>query len=64
MDATLVSVLDISTELLSIPIYARALDGRSIGRGTHRTIPIHLRVSRNHHGFNPGLESVLPLTLP
>jgi hypothetical protein len=97
MDTTLVSDLGISTQLLSIPMDARALDGCSIGRVTHSTVPINLRVSGNHceslqfllissphtpfgfeifmapeaqppdrlgYRFYPGLEPVLPRTLP
>ena len=48
MDATLVSELGISTQLLSVPMDARALDGRTIGRVTHSTVPINLHVSGTH----------------
>ena len=48
MDTTLVSELGISTQPLSILMDVRALDGRSIGRITHNTVPIKLRVSGNH----------------
>lgn len=48
MDATLVSELGISTQLLSVPMVAIALEGRSIGRVTHSTVPINLHVSGNH----------------
>lgn len=47
--ATLVCKLGISTQLLSVPMDARALDGCSIGRVTHSTVPINLRVSGNHN---------------
>jgi hypothetical protein len=48
MDATLVSELSIPTQLLSVPMDARALDGRSIGRVTYNTVPSNMRVSGNH----------------
>ena len=48
MDVTLASKLGIPTQPLSIPMDVRALDGRSIGRVTHHTIPNNLRVSGNH----------------
>jgi hypothetical protein len=48
LDATLASKLNILTQPLSIPMHIGALDGRSIGRVTHNTTPIHLRVSGNH----------------
>ena len=47
MDSTLVSELGISTQLLSIPMDVRALDGRSIGRVNHSTVSIHMQVSGN-----------------
>ena len=47
MDATLVSELVITTQLLSVPMDGRALDGRSIGV-THSTIPLNMWVSGNH----------------
>lgn len=47
MDATMVSELSISTQLLSVTMDARALDGRSIGRVTCSTVPVHIRVSGN-----------------
>ena len=40
--------LGIPTQPLSVPIDARALDGRSIGEVTHSTVPVQLRVSGNH----------------
>lgn len=48
MDTTLVSELGIPTQPLSTPMDVRALDGCSIGRVTHNTTPINLRVSGNH----------------
>jgi hypothetical protein len=48
MDTTLVSELGISNHPLSIPMDVRALDGQTIGRVTHNTVPINLRVSGNH----------------
>ena len=42
MDTTLVSELGISTQPLSILIDVRALDGRSIVKVTHNTVPINL----------------------
>ena len=44
----LASELNIPTPPLSIPVYVRALDWRSIGRVTHNTTPINLRVSGNY----------------
>ena len=57
MDANLASDLGISTQLLSIPLDTRALDGHSISRVTHSTVPIKLRVSGNHS------ESIQPLLI-
>ena len=37
-----------SLQPLSIPMDVRALDGRSVGRVTHNTTPINLRVSGTH----------------
>jgi hypothetical protein len=51
MDATVVSELGIPTNPLSISMDIRALDGRSIGRVTHTTYPINLRVSGNPSEF-------------
>jgi hypothetical protein len=48
MDVTLALKLGIPTQPLSIPIYVRALDGRSMGQVTHHSNPINLRVSGNH----------------
>jgi hypothetical protein len=48
MDATLASELGIPTQPLSIPKDVRELDGRLVGRVTHNTTPINLRVSGNH----------------
>ena len=48
LHATLASELDIHTQPLSISMDVRALNGRSIGWVTHKTIPINLRVSGNH----------------
>ena len=48
MDATLVSELSIPTQLLSVPMDARALEGLSIGRVTHSTVFINIQVSGNH----------------
>lgn len=44
----MVSELGNPTQSLSVPMNARALDGRSIGRVTHSTVPVHIWVSRNH----------------
>jgi hypothetical protein len=57
MDATLVSELGIPTQLLSVLMDARAMDGRSIGRVTHSTVPINLWVSGNRS------ESILLLLI-
>ena len=46
--AHLSSELGIPTQPLSIPMDVRALDGLSIGRVTHHTTSINLRVSGNH----------------
>ena len=51
IDTTLVLELGISTQLLSVPMDVRTLDEHSIGRVTHSTIPINLRVSGNHSEF-------------
>ena len=48
MDVTLASELGLPTQPPSIPLDVRVLDGRSIGRVTHHTTPINLRVSGNH----------------
>jgi hypothetical protein len=48
MDNTLVSELGIPTHPLFIPMNVRALEWHSIGRVTHTTCPIKLRVSGNH----------------
>ena len=47
VDATIASELGIPTQPLSLPMDARALDGRSIGEATDSTVPVQLRVSGN-----------------
>jgi hypothetical protein len=44
MDATNVSELGIPIQPLSVPMDARALDGCSIDRVTHSTVPVHIQV--------------------
>ena len=39
--------LGIPTQPFSLPMNARALDGRYIGEVTHSTVPVQLRVSGN-----------------
>lgn len=48
MDATIASVLGIPTQPLSVPMDARALNGRSIGEVTNSSVPVQLRISSNH----------------
>jgi hypothetical protein len=42
MDVTLAIELGIPTQLFSIPMGVRALDGRSIGQVTHQTTLVNL----------------------
>lgn len=48
IDSALVQQLGISTQRLSTPIEARALDGRPLGKVTLCTVPVVLRISGNH----------------
>ena len=64
MDATLASELDIPTQPLSIHMDVRVFDGHSIGRATHNTISINLRVSGNkaRHSSSCSLSLLAPAT--
>ena len=48
MDATITSEHGIPPQPLSVPMDARALDGRSVLEVTHSTVPVQLWVSGNH----------------
>ena len=48
MDVTIALELGIPTQPLSVPLDARALDGRSIGEVIHSTVPVQLQVSGDH----------------
>uniref|UniRef100_A0A4W5NN01 ribonuclease H n=1 Tax=Hucho hucho TaxID=62062 RepID=A0A4W5NN01_9TELE len=48
MDVMIASELGIPSQPLSVPMDARALDGRSTGEVTHSTVPVQLRFSGNH----------------
>lgn len=49
LDTSVVSQLGISLEPLDFPIQANALNGNLLAHVTHRTEPVHLLVSGNHH---------------
>uniref|UniRef100_A0A3P9HPM7 Gypsy retrotransposon integrase-like protein 1 n=1 Tax=Oryzias latipes TaxID=8090 RepID=A0A3P9HPM7_ORYLA len=51
IDDLLVSDLNLPTELLDLPVKAAGLGGQILTQITHRTKPVHLITSGNHHEY-------------